>query len=345
MTIKEKLEAAKAKVRGDEEQEKQVPSALRTGASQDSQAGLPKNQFTDFDSRLPPAPIYEEGRKSTSDSVQRIIDLYENNGWWSNIFESSKVEFAERQAKKAVHLLALQQTANQTEAVAYLRAHNLWTLEIEAVLKGEEAKSKLLQQHQLRTSVLTSMVLDRNALEVGLTTQAHQEVLINRARTEDELTKEREQSRLRLNERELQQSVDFEDFEQREILKQTLEVRTYRQKSEALTQHALFEDTIRAQRVSGLERLYIEFHELVKLVVFPEDEPLKQRRLVSKQKEIERLEGILHGVGRDSKGPRAEDSGEDDGGGAPPTESGFPPKAQSKHSKQPPSSSNLGHVN
>jgi hypothetical protein len=275
-----------------------------------------------------------DAKPSTADHVQRIINNYENNGWWSNLFEASKVKYAERQAKKAEHLLALQRTANEAEAVAYLRAHNLWTLEIEAVLKAEEAKTRLMAQHHVRTSMQHEMVRQEFAMREGLSVVANETVIVAK-----------KQSDIKVSERLQETYIAFNDHKQREELKADLDIRVYSEKNDALTKHALLEDTIRAERVAGLEKLYIDRHNLQKSYVLPEDEPLKHSRLELLQKEISRLEAELHGMGRDSQSARTKDYGEDDGGSTPPAQSGFPPKAQSQNSPKPPSSSGLGHVN
>lgn len=294
--------------------------------------GLVKNS-QDNEITLPPMPKVPDVITAADHSYDLMKEYHSGKGWFFVKGQENRAKFAQYLAEQQQHLFALQKAANATEAEAYLRRHNLWTLEIKAVLEGEQAKTSLMGQQVQRTQIENTILVNQSATDKGLPVHVF---------LTDVEKKTANDEALRFKEKE--QQIEFLNHKQREKLKVQLAVHEYNQKAEIVGKLGAAQAEERRHDRKELDGFYVELDEL-ESGLGNMSSSLRKKRIAIVELEIARLEAKLRGLGPTAQENRAPETGQNNGGGNPPAQPGQSSPPQPGPGDQQVPSASSRHIN
>ncbi len=267
-----------------------------------------------------------------SSSIHRLMDAYEDKGWWANLFEGSRTEYVERQAVKARALVEIQRCNNEVEVLAYLRAHNLWNIDIEAVVKKEQILTTVFGQQLFRESMQHASDRERVAATAGLSVGKHESLLATHFENTEALRVKRVETQLEFQDFEARENTTFTTHEKRERLKFELSEKEI---------HAEVEGTLTVANTSQLVKdknllLIAGWRKRLLKEKDPFLRDLYQRRVDQLTAEV---------FGEPSRVAGKANIGEDPEGGSTPPESGSNPQATPGATGKPGPAADSWHVN
>lgn len=271
--------------------------------------------------RIPGVPSLPE-RRSIPDQLHELVaDYHPRKGFWASLTSDSRAKVAQDLASQADALLRVQRAQTAAEVEHLLRAHHLWTAEMQALLEAEKTQTNILSAQHVRNQIVRAEQLQAEAAEHGLTEAAYQQRLMTEFQNNEQLRVEDEKVRIADESNERRKNLDHKL--QQEIIDKEVD------------------GTIRLGNTSELARSQM----VLKLVDYgrKRDEATTDFDRQVWQREIDRLQKLLYEEPSRVAGKAG--AGNDPEGGAPPAQSGHSNRGNAGPGKPPDSPEDSWTIN